>query len=156
MFLAKSLHNKFICFIFAPDYKYQNHLEQTSQLHKLALDFMNGTTLVRRRGKSYPLELSDDKLKNEIMRLYGDRFLFVKPQGANIDSYINKVCENQYQMKVWNVYYTWGEGLIFGEIAHHRNNTDSVLTFTKQGDSWRVDLHERRYYGQPDRDTKIQ
>lgn len=117
---------------------------------------MNEKTVVRRRGKSYPIELSDDKLKNEIMRLYGDRFLFLQPQGATVDSYIKKVCDGQYQMKVWNTNYNWGDGEVFGEIAYHANNTDSVLTFTKQGDSWRIDLHQRRYYGLPNIDTQIQ
>ena len=91
------------------------------------------------------------------MRLYGDRFSFVSlKEGMIIDSYIRKVTYNQYQMKVWNMLNSWGEGLKFAEIAPCTNNTDSVLTFTKHGDSWRIDLHQRRYYGQLDRNIQIQ
>ena len=118
---------------------------------------MNGKTGVTHRGKSYLIELSDDKLKNEIMRLYGDRFSFVGLQNdSTVDQYIKKVQEGQYQMKVWNEINRWGEGIKFAEIACHKNNTDKVLTFTKDGDQWRVCLHERRYYGQSDIETQIQ
>lgn len=110
-----------------------------------------------KRHRQIAIELSDDRLKNEIMRLYGDRFLFVGLKNdSTIDSYIRKVCDNLYQMKVWNMLNQWGDGFKFAEIVTSNNNTDSVLTFTKQGDSWRIDLYERRYYGQPDRNTKIQ
>ena len=109
-----------------------------------------------RHYKQILLELSDDKLKNEIMRLYGDRFRFLQSKGANTDTYIKKVRDNEYIMKVWNCNYRWADGEIFGEIAPCKNNTDHTVTFTKHGDQWRVMHIQRRYYGQSDINTQLQ
>lgn len=109
-----------------------------------------------RHYKQILLELSDDKLKNEIMRLYGDRFRFLQSQGANTDTYIKKVRDNEYIMKVWNCNYRWADGEIFGEIAPCKNNTDHTIAFTKHGDLWRVMHIQRRYYGQSDINTQLQ
>ena len=146
------MHNKFICFIFALAKPFRAD-EPTAQTGAYIIMYKAET----KHHRQIAIELSDDRLKNEIMRLYGDRFLFVGINNdSTIDSYIKKTGDDQYQMKVWNMLNRWGDGFKFAEIATHNNNTDSVLTFTKQGDSWHIDLHQRRYYGLPNIDTQIQ
>lgn len=107
---------------------------------------------------SFDLKKSDDKDKNELFDRIKDHFRFDnnkrgdKWSNSNVDDYIYKDKNGNYVVNVLN---RLGNSGVYGEIANRIYNSDVRIVFNKNGKKWIATEHERRYYGLPNIERKL-